>query len=100
MDYCHLTWVLAAMSVLGLTLIMNLRMIIGTSTNLISTIGWILYYISIEQYPTVSLLSTYACIYAYGLGKHAFKHVKDRKSTTLGEELVCLIIPFNEIVQK
>lgn len=88
MDYYHLTWVLAAMSVLGLTLIMNLKMIIGTSINLISTIGWILYYISIEQYSTVALLSMYACVYSYGLGKYLLKHVDDKKAKILGEELI------------
>ena len=79
MDLYHFTWILAALSITGMTLVIHLRMIIGLSISLTSTILWILDYISLGQYPTVTLLSTYALIYSYGLAKHGYKEIKRRR---------------------
>jgi len=51
MDLYHFTWILAALSITG----------------------------SLGQYPTVTLLSTYALIYSYGLAKHGYKEIKRRR---------------------
>jgi len=40
MDLYHFTWILAALSITGMTLVIHLRMIIGLSISLTSTIGF------------------------------------------------------------
>lgn len=87
-DYSDLTWGLAAMSIIGLTLIIHTRMIIGTLINLISTLGWVTYYASIQEYSTVALLSTYSCIYLYGFVKHVYRWKTTKAVSDVSEPVV------------
>lgn len=87
-DLYNLTWGLAAMSIIGLTLIMHTKMIIGTLVNLTSTLGWVAYYASIGQYSTVALLSTYSCIYLYGFIKHVHRWKTEKTITDVPENIV------------
>lgn len=70
MDYYNLTWILMVGSVIGTILVIQLRMVSGTFLNLITSIGWTLYYYHIEQYPAVILLGIFSFLYLYGLIKH------------------------------
>ena len=57
-------------SIIGTILVIQLKMVSGTFLNMITSIGWSLYYYYIKQYPAVILLGIFSFLYLYGLIKH------------------------------
>lgn len=75
-------------SVIGTILVIHLKMILGTSLNLITSIGWCLYNYHIGQYPAVTLLGIFSFLYLYGLIKHTRIHLKSKVSNVENVENV------------